>query len=58
MAAKLRKLREILAAGLRYSARTTALHESLPWDDDGLVSPSVGSGCDKADGQTTAGRKR
>jgi hypothetical protein len=32
MRVAMRKLAKIIAAGLEYSARTTALHESLPWD--------------------------
>ena len=32
MRSVLRKLAKIIAAGLEYSARTTALHEGLPWD--------------------------
>jgi hypothetical protein len=34
MRAAMRKLTRIIVAGLEYSARTTALHESLPWDGD------------------------
>ena len=34
MAATIRKIAKIIAAGLTYAARTTALHEGLPWDDD------------------------
>ena len=33
MAAILRKLWKIVADGLAYSARTTALHEVMPWGD-------------------------
>ncbi len=32
MRAAMRKFAKIIVAGLEYSARTTALHESLPWD--------------------------
>jgi len=32
MRAIMRKLAKIIVAGLEYSARTTALHEGLPWD--------------------------
>ncbi len=32
MRAVMRKLAKIIVAGLEYSARTTALHEGLPWD--------------------------
>ncbi|MGH8196888.1 MAG: hypothetical protein ACRETI_01835 [Steroidobacteraceae bacterium] len=33
MTAILRKFWKIVAAGLAYSARTTALHEDMPWGD-------------------------
>jgi hypothetical protein len=32
MRSLVRKLAKIIVAGLEYSARTTALHEGLPWD--------------------------
>lgn len=32
MRSAMRKLAKIIVAGLEYSARTTALHEGLPWD--------------------------
>jgi hypothetical protein len=32
------KLAKALADGLRYSAKTTAMHEGLPWDGDGRVA--------------------
>ena len=34
MAAMLKKVAKIIADGLAYAARTTALHEGLPWDGD------------------------
>ncbi len=34
MSVVMRKLAKIIVAGLEYSARTTALHEGLPWDGD------------------------
>lgn len=34
MAATLRKISRIIAAGLNYAARTAALHEAMPWGDE------------------------
>jgi len=34
MAAILKKVAKIIAEGLAYAARTTALREGLPWDAD------------------------
>lgn len=35
------KLTKALTDGLRYSAKTAAMHEGLPWDGDGRI-PSMG----------------
>jgi len=32
------KLTQALADGLRYSAKTTAMREGLPWDGDGRIA--------------------
>jgi len=34
MTAALRNIVRIIAAGLNYSARATAMHEGLPWDGE------------------------
>lgn len=34
MAAMFGKIGKIIVAGLTYAARTTALHEAMPWDDE------------------------
>ncbi len=34
MAAMFRKIGKIIAAGLTYAARTTALHEGMLWDEN------------------------
>jgi hypothetical protein len=33
------RLAKALADGLRYSAKTAAMHEALPWDGEGRVAP-------------------
>lgn len=32
------RLAKVLADGLRYSAKTAAMHEGLPWDGDGRIA--------------------
>lgn len=32
------KLAKILSDGLRYAARTAAVHEAMPWEGEGRVS--------------------
>ncbi len=39
-----KKVAKILASGLAYSARTTALHEGLSWDSGARFPESSGSG--------------
>lgn len=38
MTFRLSRLAKALADGLRYSAKTAAMHEGLPWDGDGRIA--------------------
>lgn len=44
MTATWTKIAKAVASGLAYAARTTAMREGLPWDDDVSAPASAGSG--------------
>jgi hypothetical protein len=59
MTGRFSTIAKLLANGLAYSARTTALREGLPWDGDGRLdpgSPARGHGIKGGSGGV-AGRK-
>ena len=39
MTGRFSTIAKLIANGLAYSARTTAMHEGLPWDGDGRPVP-------------------
>jgi len=41
MTGRFSTIAKLIANGLAYSARTTALHEGLPFDGDGRPAPGI-----------------